>query len=464
MMSERLQTAVLSLALVAGVAGCASAPEPKPDPPVTVEPTVLPELECPGAVAKNPGRAYQEGLGLVESSKSGKYRGGLSYQAGMERLLAAARAGHSDAQYLYGWRLLIDAYESRAPVEGDAAQRQLYGRALSFMALAARDGQVHAVAFFPAPVLRSILAPLVSYTPVSELEGTPFEHIPAAWVEQARLQVVESGTCVTRKAPRAVVSAPLPKAPKGFIAVPGGREFMAGEVNFDREPSPLSTRDAQRHITLTRSFFAQATEVTRAQWRARMGRMPRGMPPCQGELCPVSGVSWLEAVRYVNSLSASEGLEACYTLKGKAVTFVGLDCLGYRLPTDAEWEYLSRAGQGGNRYGLVADIARASTSTGTTPGPQPVAGLAANPWGFFDTLGNVEEWCHDLHEQLKPGSIEDPIGPRFGLHRVVRGGSYGSGIEGIGFATRRRLEEDKRDPRVGLRPVRTLHTAQTIEP
>jgi sulfatase modifying factor 1 len=454
---ERLQTTLLSLTLFAGCVGCASAPVIAPEPEVAPVSAVLPEPKCPGVVADNPEVAYREGLALVDSSKGEKYRGGLTYQAGLERLLEAARAGHPDAQYLYGWRLLLDAYDVREPVEEDLSERLVYEKALSFIALAASYGQVEAVAFFPRPVLQGILTPLVAYTPVAELEGTAFEHIPASWVEHARLHLIDSSTCVKRERPLEQRSEALPEPPKGFVSVPAGR-YVAGPVDISPGTDALSVRDQPLIVTFTRALFVQATEVTRAQWKDAMGRLPKGQPGCSGELCPVSAVTWLEAVKYVNRLSKKQQLSPCYRIKRKTVSFAGVDCPGYRLPTDAEWEYFSRAGLGGERYALLADIARISEGANPTQGPGPAASLAANAWGLYDTLGNVSEWCHDLYERQRAADVVDPTGTRYGVNRVVRGGSFASKGEEVRFSVRKSADPASSSPQIGLRPVRTILT------
>ena len=385
------------------------------------------------------------------SSSDRQHRGGLTYQAGMERLLESARGGHADGHYLYGWRRFLDAAERRLPQEGDAAEREVYVEALVHIALAAERGQLDAIAFYPAAVLQGLLAPLTPYAGVPELDGTALANVPVAWIEASRLALQAARRCAP---PLSGVTAPkveLPDAPKGYVAVPPG-SYTAGPVDVSPESDTLSVRDLPRRVTLTRGVFVQATEVTRGQWRSVVGRLPKGQPPCDGDLCPVSGVSWLDALKYLNKLSAREKLEPCYTIQRAEVSFVGLDCLGYRLPTDGEWEYVARAGLGGERYGSLADIATTSGASG----PNRVASLASNRWGLYDTLGNVSEWCHDLYERHESGAVVDPTGTRYGVNRVTRGGSFLDPAASVRFTARESREPRSKSPAIGFRPVRTI--------
>ncbi|NYF17375.1 formylglycine-generating enzyme required for sulfatase activity [Microbacterium sp. AK009] len=138
---------------------------------------------------------------------------------------------------------------------------------------------------------------------------------------------------------------------------------------------------------------------------------------------PASEVSWLRAVRFCNAASEWEGLDPAYTYDGEQVTW-HVDADGYRLPTEAEWEFACRAGSSGPHYGPLADVAW--TSADGVRGPQDVGGKHPNLFGLFDTLGNVWEWCWDY---LDPARYAD--------YRVFRGGGFADDAWSVRASTRR---------------------------
>jgi len=212
--------------------------------------------------------------------------------------------------------------------------------------------------------------------------------------------IVDTGTVDTRA------------CPAGYVRIAPGT-FRMGSPDAEEGRQDDET---QHNVTITRAFCMKTTEVTQGEWQADMGDNPSAFPGC-GPNCPVEQVSWDDAVAYANALSRREGLPECYT--GSA--FSGLDCGGYRLPTESEWEYAARAGATAATYGPLDAVGwYAGNSGGST---QAVGGKAANRFGLYDMLGNVWEWTSDWYDSY-PGTVTDPTVRARGSTRVARGGSW----------------------------------------
>jgi formylglycine-generating enzyme required for sulfatase activity len=224
--------------------------------------------------------------------------------------------------------------------------------------------------------------------------------------------------------------------------------------------------ETQHRVTITRAFALKATEVTQAEWRAVMGSNPSGFANC-GDTCPVELVSWFDAVDYVNRVSDTEGLPRCYADHDER-TFAGLDCTGYRLPTEAEWEYAARAGTVTAFY--TGDITQPYDCDPVDPNldaagwfcgnagetTHPVAEKQPNAWGLHDMHGNVFEWVHDWYGDYPAGDVVDPLGPAAGDRRVLRGGTFGYSAQYARAALRDRNNPDYRNLIIGFRPARSL--------
>lgn len=165
----------------------------------------------------------------------------------------------------------------------------------------------------------------------------------------------------------------------------------------------------------------EAFEITEVPVTARQYARTTGIG--SDGLHPVVSVSWLDAVRFCNAASKQAGFSPAYEVSEAEVAWqVSAD--GYRLPTEAEWEYSCRAGTIGPHYGLLDKIAW--TSQDNLDDPRPVGMKIPNGFGMYDMLGNVWEWCWDY---LDPA--------RYGDYRVFRGGGYADKAWSVRASTRR---------------------------
>ena len=230
------------------------------------------------------------------------------------------------------------------------------------------------------------------------------------------------------------------------------------------------------------------TEVTQGQWKIATGGInPSCFQRSTGTLCttgnshnsgPVELLDWYSALAYANWLSVDQGLSTCYALEGcdepltgwhdgdhsgcTGATFIGLDCTGYRLLTESEWERAARGGTTSTYYwgasnntltvGLYAWFT--VNAGGRT---QTVGGKQANDFGLYDTSGNVWEWVWDWYETSYPdSSVSDYLGPLSGSSgRTIRGGSWDDSVSVITSARRGSINEFLSRNIVGFRLART---------
>ena len=244
-----------------------------------------------------------------------------------------------------------------------------------------------------------------------------------------------------------------------FEIIPAGR-FVMGSPPTE----PESKQDeAQYQVWLTRSFRLASTEVTQALWEAVMGENPSYFVNCPE--CPVDRVNWYDALTFCNRLSRLEGFVPAYGLEGDQVLW-NHHADGYRLPTEAEWEYACRAGtttafHTGNC--LDPELANfdgyrplAGCPGGLNRGePVAVGRLPANRWRLHDMHGNLAEWCWDRYGPYPAGETTDPRGPDAGPLRLVRGGCWQNSGQGCRSANRQTMPPDRRLDMIGLRLART---------
>jgi formylglycine-generating enzyme required for sulfatase activity len=178
---------------------------------------------------------------------------------------------------------------------------------------------------------------------------------------------------------------------------------------------------------------------------------------------PAVGVSWSDAVLFCNWLSVREGRTPCYRHAEKRFVphtnrfwrnwTCDFSANGYRLPTEAEWEYCCRAGTT-NRFSFGDDVRYLHLfGVYAAQTPQPVGSKFPNPWGFFDMHGNAYEWCWDWHAAYPTEIRTDPTGPEDGQAKVMRGGCWSFPDGNWAHSTRRNFHDmlDYRDRNIGFR-------------
>ncbi len=237
-----------------------------------------------------------------------------------------------------------------------------------------------------------------------------------------------------------------------MIYIPPGTFEMGCTPEMDVEEGCAADEYPVHEVTLTRGYDLGTTEVTQGLWEAVMGSNPSFFSACRVD-CPVERVSWEDAIAFANARSALEGLSAAYDADGN----VDLDADGYRLPTEAEWEYAARAGDG-TAFAGSDDVDEVAWYDGNSDAStHPVATLAPNGLGLYDMSGNVWEWCGDWHDEAyyEVSPEIDPLGALSGTGRVDRGGSFFFSPQSARAAKRGGAPADFRSNDLGLRLART---------
>jgi formylglycine-generating enzyme required for sulfatase activity len=229
---------------------------------------------------------------------------------------------------------------------------------------------------------------------------------------------------------------------------------------------PDRDNDEVQHQVTVSGFYMARYEVTQAEYLSVMGANPSNF---QGDNLPVERVSWFDAVNYCNMRSRREGLTPVYTINGENVSWnrnIPAGTAGYRLPTEAEWEYACRAGTGtvfNTGDAITTDQANFDGSSIYNSSPEgssrqtttAVGSFAPNSWGLYDMHGNVYEWCWDYYGDYTKENQNDPVGPRAGSYRVGRGGCWLTGAKSLRSAYRSNTAPSDRSAVRGIRLVRT---------
>ena len=256
-----------------------------------------------------------------------------------------------------------------------------------------------------------------------------------------------------------------------MVSIPAGT-FTMGQTG-------ISSAEPVHSVTLTSGFYMSKYQVTQEQYQAVMGSNPSnftsavsGESGTPGKL-PVERVSWYDALVFCNKLSVTEGLSPAYRIKGSTdpasswgevptssdadwnAVLIVAGSTGYRLPTEAQWEYACRAGTATayNTGDTISDDTGwyDNNSVGET---HEVGKKPANAWGLYDMHGNVYEWCWDWYGDYSSSAQTDPLGASSGTFRVRRGGGWSDSAENLRSAHRSSYNPSYGNICLGFRLVR----------
>ena len=255
--------------------------------------------------------------------------------------------------------------------------------------------------------------------------------------------------------------------PEDFVLIQGGT-FQMGSP----ESEAWRSADETQHTVTVSDFYMSKYELTQKEYEEIMGNNPSNF---SGENLPVENISWLDAAAFCNARSEKEGLTPVYTIDGQNVTW-DRSANGYRLPTEAEWEYACRAGtttpfymenspsaEEANYYGHnpyeIEDNYFSQENLQVQPGEYrqttvAVGSFSENPYGLYDMHGNVGEWVWDYYGEYPAEEQTDPAGPASGTLRVYRGGGWNDFAKNMRCAYRATLEQNKGSFNIGFRLAR----------
>ncbi len=254
----------------------------------------------------------------------------------------------------------------------------------------------------------------------------------------------------------------------GFVLIKGGTFQMGSPAG-----EPERSSDETQHSVTIGDFYMAKTEVSQEDYQAVMGMNPS---VTKDDNLPVTNITWYDAIQYCNRLSMNEGLTPCYNVSGTTVTW-NKAANGYRLPTEAEWEYAARAATTTpfhfgdyvhnsdancyNAYGYNNDASGSWVNGSDAYLRRTVAvdQYPANAYGLYNMHGNAAEWVWDWYGEYGSGAATNPSGPENGNAKIIRGGGWNDHPKHIRSAYRGAQPADVGLYSIGVRPVRNARTA-----
>ncbi|MBN2772569.1 MAG: SUMF1/EgtB/PvdO family nonheme iron enzyme [Spirochaetes bacterium] len=231
-----------------------------------------------------------------------------------------------------------------------------------------------------------------------------------------------------------------------MILVSGGT-FARGDSRY-KDTSPINKVEIS-------SFYMTRKEITQELWKKVMKDNPSIF---KDDDKPAENITWNQAVEFCNKLSELDGLRKCYTIIGDFVE-CDWDANGYRLPTEAEWEYAAKGGNVPDSYDFGGSDRTDETAVyqnGKMTSTEKTGTKKRNELGFLDMVGNVYEWCWDRYDPyyyLRASILQDPKGYSDGYNRVIRGGSWSSSKEELCLSKRSFADPKQSGNHIGFRVV-----------
>lgn len=284
------------------------------------------------------------------------------------------------------------------------------------------------------------------------------------WLISAIVLTLFAACKKTNNQPTGFIAQPIADTLTNFRAIKGG--------TFTRGDKELT--NATPHKVNISSFYMGETEVTRAQWKAFLNKKANyGSSNNINDFTiggwnetdqhPVANVNWFDAVRFSNYYTKEilKTTDTAYVFIRSDSVVCNKNAKGARLPTEAEWEYACRGGTQTPYYtGWMVTRSYANYDESGITKTTPVVSYINNPYGLYDILGNVWEWCSDWYKSdyyPTDGSVQNnPIGPTIGLERVARGGSWANSVVVLRAAFRGSGNPGIRSFTVGLRLAKTM--------